>query len=355
MTSLCDTEARSTGQIARGYEPAEIDQFQVEDEPDVLPADPAVRARYAQALAAEATIYGLPSVYQYAQMVVQAVDTSSPTYTGFDVWDHQRDVATPTFDAFKTPNVDTLYSNAWLDLTDGPALIRVPPIRARYYTLHFLDAFSNSTNLSSRTVGPEGGLFLVTPPGWVGTVPAAATQFRVASPYMWILMRILVGPAPGDVSRGPRAPAGGRDHALGRRRPGRLRAYAPGVGRDGLPELLRGARLLAAGEPADRCTRTRMSTVSGASVWAAPRRSTSMRSTTRVRRGLEAGFAQGMETDPVDAVRIRDAVGRYGMDQRNGRRGRLQLPPPRDPQLHRDRREPARGEGLLRGPRDCGR
>jgi hypothetical protein len=188
------------GQIARGYEPSEIDQFQVEAAPDAVPTDPAVRERYAQALAAEATIYGLPSVYQYAQMVVQVLDTSSPTYTGFDVWDHQRDVASPSFDTFKTPNVDTLYSNAWLDLTDAPALIRVPPIRGRYYTLHFLDAFSNSTNLSSRTVGAEGGLFLVTPPGWAGTVSAGARQFRVASPYMWILMRILVGHGPDDVT-----------------------------------------------------------------------------------------------------------------------------------------------------------
>jgi len=200
VSSLATAETRSPAQVARGYEPADVDQLQVEAEPDVVPADAGVRARYAQTLAAEATIYGLPSVYQYAQMVVQAIDSSSPTYTGFDVWDHQRDVATPAFDAFKTPNVDTLYSNAWLDLTDGPALIRIPPIGARYYTLHFLDAFSNATNLSSRTVGAGGGLFLVTPPGWSGTVPAGATRFRVASPYMWILMRILVGRTPGDVA-----------------------------------------------------------------------------------------------------------------------------------------------------------
>jgi hypothetical protein len=179
-------------QIARGYEPSEVDQLQVEDRPDVVPANAESRERYARRLASEAAIYGLPSVYQYAQMVIQAVDGSSPTYTGFDAWYHQRDVATPEFDVFKTPNVDTLYSNAWLDLTEGPALIRIPPIRSRYYTLHFLDAFSNSTNLSSRTVGEEGGEFLVTAPGWAGSVPGNTTRFGVASPYMWILMRILV-------------------------------------------------------------------------------------------------------------------------------------------------------------------
>src|SRR6266536_191403 len=186
-------------QIARGYELRDVDQLQVELRPDVVPANAAARERYARMLAAEATIYGLPSVYQYAQMFLQAVDPSSPTYTGFDTWYHQRDVATPGFDVFKTPNVDTLYSNAWLDLTEGAALLRVPPIRSRYYTLHFLDAYSNSTNLSSRTIGQEGGLFLVTPPGWTGPAPAGATQFRVASPYMWILMRILVRESSEDV------------------------------------------------------------------------------------------------------------------------------------------------------------
>jgi hypothetical protein len=188
-------------QIARGYEFADVDQLQIEARQDVVPANADERERYARRLAAEAAIYGLPSVYQYAQMVMQAVDPSSPTYTGFDRWFHQRDVATPEFDVFKTPNVDTLYSNAWLDLTDGPALIRIPPIRSRYYTLHFLDAFSNSTNLSSRTVGEQGGRFLVTPPNWAGSVPADATRFRVASPYMWILMRILVRGSVEDVEQ----------------------------------------------------------------------------------------------------------------------------------------------------------
>jgi hypothetical protein len=186
-------------QIARGYELGEVDQIQVDPRPDVVPGSARERERYARRLAAEATFYGLPSVYQYAQMYVQAVDRSTAAYTGFDAWHHQREVATPEFDVFKTPNVDTLYSNAWLDLTEGPALIRIPPIRSRYYTLHFLDAYSNATNLSSRTVGEDGGEFLVTPPRWNGTVEGRAKRFRVASPYMWILMRVLVGNAPEDV------------------------------------------------------------------------------------------------------------------------------------------------------------
>jgi hypothetical protein len=181
------------------YDVTEVDQFQAESRPDLRPTDRAAQHAWARLLAADATIYGLPSVYQYAQMYDQAVDPASDKYTGFDVFLHQREMATPAFTAFKTPNVDTLYSNAWLDLTGGPAIVRVPPMGDRYYTLQFLDMYSNATNLSSRTVGPEGGEFLVVPPAWSGEAPDGLQVFRVASPYMWILMRILVREVDGDV------------------------------------------------------------------------------------------------------------------------------------------------------------
>ncbi len=181
------------------YRLADIDQFEPDGRPEIVPTDAGAREAYARVLATEATVYGLPAVYQYVQMYAQACDPASPAHTGFDAWLHQREVADADFTTFKTPNVDTLYSNAWLDLTDGPALVRIPPIEGRYYTLHFLDAFSNATNLSSRTVGAEGGEFLVAPPGWTGDVDEDTTVFRVASAYMWILMRILVKESAGDV------------------------------------------------------------------------------------------------------------------------------------------------------------
>ena len=183
------------------YDLSRVDQLEPETIPDVIPQDPSSRAAYARMLAMDAAIYGLPSVYQYAQMYVQAVDRSSPSYTGFDEWLHQREPATADFTTFKTPNVDTLYSNAWLDLSEGPALVRIPQIESRYYTLHFLDMYSNATNLSSRTVGAGGGDFLVVTPEWSGEVPRGVTAFRVATPYMWILMRILVGESAADVER----------------------------------------------------------------------------------------------------------------------------------------------------------
>lgn len=176
----------------RTYDLLAVDQLQVVDEVDALPNDDDARGCYQRMLAMDATIYGVPSVYQYAQLYEQAVDVKSASYTGFNRFLHQREIATPDFAAFKTPNVDTLYSNAWLDLSGGPAIIEVPPIESRYYTLQFVDMYGNSTNLSSRTVGSGGGQFFVATTTWEGDVPGDSTAFRVATPYMWILMRILV-------------------------------------------------------------------------------------------------------------------------------------------------------------------
>jgi len=176
----------------RTYDVFAVDQFEAPSTCDVLPEDKNAFRRYLRMLAADATIYGVPAVYEYAQLYEQAVDVTSPTFTGFNTFLHQRELTTPEFTAFKTPNVDTLYSNAWLDLTGGPLLIEVPPISDRYYTLHFVDMYGNASNLSSRTVGSGGGTFHVAPSTWQGGVPAGTTPFRVATPYMWILMRILV-------------------------------------------------------------------------------------------------------------------------------------------------------------------
>ena len=37
-------------------------------------------------------------------------------------------LADPDYETFLTPNADTLYSNAWLDLARGPVLLIPPPV-----------------------------------------------------------------------------------------------------------------------------------------------------------------------------------------------------------------------------------
>src|SRR4051812_4643449 len=151
VTSLCALPAT--------YDLSVVDQIAFEALPDLRPIDDDARRAVVRMLAMDATIYGLGSVCQAVQLCDQAIDRGSAAYPGFGTFEHQREMTTPEFDVFKTPNVDTLFSNAWLDLTGGPALVTIPAMGDRYYTLHFLDLYANATNLSSRTVGPGGGTF----------------------------------------------------------------------------------------------------------------------------------------------------------------------------------------------------
>ncbi|WP_068875329.1 MULTISPECIES: DUF1254 domain-containing protein [unclassified Phenylobacterium] len=177
-------------QPAPSYPLQAVDQFAPTPAGDVVPRDPAARSQLARALAVEAAIYGLPSVYQYREMFAQAVDQANPRYVGFNRFAHDRDLAGPDYKAFKSPNSDTLYSNAWLDLTAGPVLIETPDVPLKYYTLNFLDMFSNASNIGTRTFGSKAGRYLIAPAVWTGEPPPGVTLFRVATPRAWILMRV---------------------------------------------------------------------------------------------------------------------------------------------------------------------
>jgi hypothetical protein len=95
------------------------------------------------------------------------------------------------------PNVDTLYCVAWMDLTRGPLILKVPPIPDRYYTFEFLDAYTNDyAYVGQRATGPSGGIFLIAGPEWQGQVPEGMTKIWSPTNLAWILQRTLVkGPA----------------------------------------------------------------------------------------------------------------------------------------------------------------
>jgi hypothetical protein len=158
--------------------------------PDLVPQDEASRLKLLRTLAFDATIYALPAYLQYEQLYRQAVNRQSPDYTGFNRFSHDRDLAGPGYVAFKVPNSDTLYSNGWLDLSNGPVEITIPPTSLAYYTVNLFDMFGTPTNLSTRTVGSKGGRYLIVPPDWQGKPSAGVTLYRARTRHMWILMRV---------------------------------------------------------------------------------------------------------------------------------------------------------------------
>ncbi|WP_223521156.1 DUF1254 domain-containing protein [Pseudomonas sp. GL-B-19] len=88
------------------------------------------------------------------------------------------------------PNFDTLYSIAWLDLTKEPLVISAPDTAGRFYLLPMLDMWSDVfASPGWRTTGTQASQFLVTPPGWTGTVPVGLSHLPAPTTFVWIIGR----------------------------------------------------------------------------------------------------------------------------------------------------------------------
>jgi hypothetical protein len=156
---------------------------------DLVPRDPDARASWCAALGMQAVVYGTPAALQYAQLSEQVLAPSAPS--GLAAFVHERTPAGPDFRGFRAPNVDTLYSNAWLDLRGGPTELVLPDFGDRYFTVQVLDAHSNTSNVNARTHRGVRRVWLVST-RWTGEAPAGVAVLRVSTDLVWLLLRIQV-------------------------------------------------------------------------------------------------------------------------------------------------------------------
>lgn len=87
------------------------------------------------------------------------------------------------------PNADTLYSGVWLDLSE-PQVFSHPDMGKRYFLFPMYDLWmSIIQSPGARTTGGKAGKFLLTGPGWKGTVPKGMTHYAFTTRHALILGR----------------------------------------------------------------------------------------------------------------------------------------------------------------------
>jgi hypothetical protein len=147
----------------------------------------------ARAIAKEAYIYGFPMVDNYRIQYSYFIDVKNPEYktTWNQIYNTAR-VYTPADTAIQTPNSDTPYSFAGLDLRGEPFVLTVPPIeKDRYFSVQLIDWYTfNFDYIGSRATGNDGGSFLVAGPGWKGETPKGVKKvFRSETEFVFPVYR----------------------------------------------------------------------------------------------------------------------------------------------------------------------
>ena len=144
---------------------------------------PVLTADEVQATSEEAILYGLPLVMLYSIMNEYAINKDSGQFKApFNQIKNEPRVYTPADTAIITPNSDTPYSFAWLDLRAEPVVLCVPEMsKDRYYSVMLTSQYTfNFGYIGSRATGNGAGCYAIAKPGWTGSTPKGVEKVFVA-------------------------------------------------------------------------------------------------------------------------------------------------------------------------------
>ncbi len=169
------------------------DAIKQAEKQDAAKGVPAPGFEETRKIAEEGFIYGLPIVMNYDVLYQFVIDKNSGQYKApFNAMYNDHKVFTWQDTAIPTPNSDTPYSMAWLDLRAEPLVISVPPVeKKRYYSVMLNDGNTfNYGYIGSRATGNDAGDYLVAGPNWQGSTPAGIKKvFRATTDFSLCVFR----------------------------------------------------------------------------------------------------------------------------------------------------------------------
>jgi hypothetical protein len=148
---------------------------------------------YAYTIGVQAYLYGYPSVELYRVRYNAVFNPANKNRTPLNRFRHRRELLGPAAVTVVAPNNDTLYSSAWLDLSQEPIVLDVPDTAGRYYVMQFMDFHTNNfAYVGKRTTGTAAGTYAVAGPHWNGTLPPGVQRIDSPTNDVWLLGRTLV-------------------------------------------------------------------------------------------------------------------------------------------------------------------
>src|SRR4051812_44571259 len=137
-----------------------------------------------QELATDAFVWGYPLV------VTQRTLQNFESLLGPNLLFSQTGLAEASTRFIVSPNQDTLYSVAVVDVRGEPMVLTVPDVSDRYWSVQLLDGWTNAFHyVGTRTTGGKGGKFAIAAPGWIGTLPSDVTPIISPTPVLFLLAR----------------------------------------------------------------------------------------------------------------------------------------------------------------------
>ncbi len=137
------------------------------------------RETYAYTLGLQAYIFGFPYIYLPSlrwMWVARPNADGSYRYGPINHFHHVRSLTDADYRDGGSPNNDTLYSLAWVDVAKEPVILSHPHMGKRYFTFEIAGLDSdNFAYVGTRTTGSKAGSFAIVGPKWQGKLPGGVT------------------------------------------------------------------------------------------------------------------------------------------------------------------------------------